>query len=88
MVPEKPLPQDLPIPRPMPLPEAIPKVPDQPIPFQGFINPRPSDIILLGTLPGYDDDIDDKIHPEVSIRQPDRLCIENQRNCLIRSKMK
>ena len=72
MVPEQPLPQVLPMPRPMPLPDAIPKVPDQPIPFQGLINPRPLDIRLLGTLPGYDDNIDDKIQPEVSIRQPDR----------------
>ena len=72
MVPEQPLPQVLPMPRPMPLPDAIPKVPDQPIPFQGLINPRPSDIRLLGTLPGYDDNIDDRIQPEVSIRQPDR----------------
>ena len=72
MVPEQPLSQVLPIPRPMPLPDAIPKVPDQPIPFQGLIYPRPLDTRLLGTLPGYDDDIDDKIQPEVSIRQPDR----------------
>ena len=56
----------------MPLPDAIPKVPDQPIPFQGLINPRPLDIRLLGTLPGYDDDKDDKNQPEVSIRQPDK----------------
>ena len=72
VVPEQPLPQVLPMPRPMPLHDAIPKVPDQPIPFQGLIIPRPLDIRLLGTLPGYDDDIDDKIQPEVSIRQPDR----------------
>ena len=58
---EQPLPQVLPMPKPMPLPDAIPKVPDQPIPFQGLINPRPLDIRLLGTLPGYDeDDKDDK----------------------------
>ena len=73
MIPEQQLPQVLPIPRPMPLPDAIPKVPDQPIPFQGFINPRSLDIRLLGTLPGYDDDDkDDKNQPEVSIRQPDK----------------
>ena len=60
------------MPRPMPLPDAIPKVPDQPIPFQGLINPRPLDIRLLGTLPGYDDDIDNKNQPEVTIRQPDK----------------
>ena len=72
MVPEQPLPQVLPMPRPMPLPDAIPKVPAQPIPFQGLINPRHLDIRLLGTLPGYDDDDDDKNQPEVSIRQPDK----------------
>ena len=44
------------MPRPMPLSSAIPKVPDQPIPFQGLINPRLLEIRLLGTLPGYDDD--------------------------------
>ena len=72
MVPEQPLPQVLPMPRTMPLPDAIPTVPYQPIPYQGFINPRPLEIRLLGTLPGYDDDIDDKNQPEVSIRQPDK----------------
>ena len=73
VVPEQPLPQVLPMPKPMPLPDAIPKVPDQPIPFQGLINPRPLDIRLLGTLPGYDEnDKDDKNQPEVSIRQPDK----------------
>ena len=57
----------------MPLPDAIPKVPNQPIPFQGLINPRPLDIRLLGTLPGYDeDDKDDKNQSEVSVRQPDK----------------
>ena len=61
------------MPKPMPLPDAIPKVPDQPIPFQGLINPRPLDIRLLGTLPGYDeDDKDDKNQPDGSIRQPDK----------------
>ena len=77
MVPEQPLPHILPMPRPMPLADAIPKIPDQPIPFQGLINPRCLDIRLLGTLPGYDDDDDDdddddKNQPEVSIRQPDK----------------
>ena len=73
MVPEQPLLQVLPMPKPMPLPDALPKVPDQPIPFQGLINPRPLDIRLLGALPGYDeDDKDDKNQPEVSIRQPDK----------------
>ena len=70
---EQPFPQVLPMPKPMPLPDAIPKVPDQPIPFQGLINSRPLDIRLLGTLPGYDeDDKDDKNQPEVFIRQPDK----------------
>ena len=72
MVPEQPVPQDLPMPRPVPLPATIPKVPDQPIPYQGLINPRPLDIRLLGTLPGYDNDIGDEKQPEVSIRQPDK----------------
>ena len=70
MVAEQPLPQVIPMPRPMPLPDAITKVPDQPIPFQGLINPRPLDIRLLGALPDYDDDKEDINQPEVSIRQP------------------
>ena len=57
----------------MPLPATLPKVPDQPVPFQGLVNPRPLDIRLLGTLPGYDNDIDDvNKQPEVIIRQPDK----------------
>ena len=49
------------------------KLPDQPIPFQGLINPTPLDIRLLSTLTGYDyGDKDDKNLPEVSIRQPDK----------------
>ena len=72
MVSEQPLPQVLPMPRPMPLLDAIPRVPDQPIAFQGLINPRPLGIRLIGTLPGYDDDKDDKNQPEVTIRQPDK----------------
>ena len=60
MVLEHPLPQVLPMPRPMMLPNTIPKVPDQLIPYQGLINPRPLDVRLLGTLPGYDNDIDDE----------------------------
>ena len=76
MVLEQPLPQVLPMPKPMPLPNAIPKVPNQPIPFQGLINPRPLDIRLLGTLP---DDKDDKNQPEVSIRQLIKQCTENQK---------
>ena len=67
MVPEQPLPQVLPMPRLIPLPVTIPKVPDQPIPYQGLINPRPLDIRLLkiSYLPGYDSDIDDEKQPEV-----------------------
>ena len=57
----------------------IPKVPDQPIPYQGFINPRPLDIRSLGTLPGYDNDIDDKNWPEVSLRQPDKTMYRKSR---------
>ena len=67
MVPELPLPQVLPMPTPMSLPDALPKVPDQPIPFQGLINPTPLDIRLLCTLPGHYDDKDDKNQSEVSI---------------------
>ena len=72
MVPEQPLPQVLPMPRLMPLPDTLPKVPNQPVPYQGLINPRPLDIRLLGTLPGYDNDIEDEKQPEVSITQPDK----------------
>ena len=70
MVLELPLPQVLAMPRPMQLPDTLSKVPDQHVPFHSLINPRPLDIRLLGTLPGYDNDIDDKKKPEVSIRQP------------------
>ena len=72
MVAEGPLPLVIPMPRPMSLADAIPKVPDQPFPFQGLINPKSLYIRLLGTLPGYDDDTEDKNQPEVSIRQPDK----------------
>ena len=60
MVLEQPLPQVLPIPRPVPSPDRLPKVPDQPVPFQGLINSRPLGIRLPVTLPRYDNDIDDK----------------------------
>ena len=69
MAPEQPLPHVLPMPRLMPLPAAIPKVPDQLIPYQSLMNPRALDIRLLGNLPDYDNDIDDE--KEVSIRHPD-----------------
>ena len=55
------------MPRPMPLPDKLPKVPDQPVPFQGLIHPRPLDIRLCGTLPGYDNGIDDEKQPEVTL---------------------
>ena len=60
MVLQQPLPQVLPLPKPMPLHNTLPKVPNQPVPFQGLINPRPLDLRLLGTLPDYDNDIDDE----------------------------
>ena len=69
MVLEQQLPQVLPMPRPMPLSDTLPKVPDQPVLFQGIVNPRPLDIRLLGTLPGYDNDIDNAKQSEVTIRQ-------------------
>ena len=50
----------------MSLPYTLPKGTDQPIPYQGLINPRPLDIRLLGTLPGYDNDIDDEKQLDVS----------------------
>ena len=50
MFPEQPLPQVLPMPRPMPLSDTIPKIPDQPIPYEGLINQRFLGIRLLGTL--------------------------------------
>ena len=37
-----------------------------------MIKPRPLDIRLLGTLPAYDNNIDDEKQPEVPIRQPDK----------------
>ena len=72
MVLEQPLSQVLPLPRPMPLSATFCKVPDQPVSFQGLVNPRPLDIRLIGILPGYDNDIDDVKHPEVTIKQADK----------------
>ena len=60
------------MPRQMPLPDTLPKVPDQPVPFQGLVNSRHLDIRLLGTLAGYDKDIDDVKHPQVTIRQTEK----------------
>ena len=37
------------------------------------------DIRLLGTLPGYNNDIDDENQPEVSIRQPDKTMYRKSR---------
>ena len=54
-------------------------MPDQPIQYQGLINSRPLDIRLLGTLPGYDNDIDNEKQPEVSIRQPDKTIYRKYR---------
>ena len=88
MVLEQPSPQVLSIPRPMPLPDTLPKMPDQPIPFQGLINPRPLDIRLLGTLPGYDNDIDYEKQPEVTIRQPDKTMCRKSKNCLMKVNMR
>ena len=79
MVPEQPLPQVLCMPKLMPLPAAIPKVPYQPIAYQAVINPRPLDIRLLGTLPGYNNNIDDENNPEVSIRQPEKTMYRKSR---------
>ena len=89
MVPEQPLPQVLPMPKPMSFPDAIPKVPDQPIPFQGLINLRPLDIRLLGTFPGYDeDDKDDKISQSYLLDSLIKQCTESQRNYLMRFRMR
>ena len=68
--------------RPMPLPDTILKGPDQHIPYQGLIYPRPLDIRLLDTLPDYDNDIDDKNQPEVSIRQPNKTMYRKPRKLL------
>ena len=48
MVYEKPLSHAL----PMPSPDPMPRVPDQPVLFQGLVNQRPLDMRLLGSLPG------------------------------------
>ena len=48
MILEQQLPQVLPLSRPMPLPDILPKVPDQPVPLQGMVNPGPLDIRLFG----------------------------------------
>ena len=78
MVLEQPLTHVLLMPRPMPLPDTLPRVPDQPIPYQGLINPRPLDIRLLGTLPGYHNDINDEKQPEYPLDNLTRQCIGNR----------
>ena len=72
MVPEQPLPHILPMPRPVPLPDPVPRVPDQPVCFQRLVIPRPFNIRLFGSLPGYDDDIGDIKQQEVMVRPPDK----------------
>ena len=45
-----------------------------------MINLTPLDIRLLGTLPGYDNDIDDEKQPGVSIRQPNKtMCRKSKK---------
>ena len=65
--------------RPMPLPDTLPKVPDQPVPFQGLVNLRLLDIRLLGTLPGYDNDIDDVKQQQVTSKQPEKTMYRKSR---------
>ena len=58
----------LPLPRLMPMADSVPRVPNQPVPFQGLVNPGSLDIRLIGTLPGYDTDIDDVKQPDMTTR--------------------
>ena len=44
---QQPLPYILAMLRTMPLPDTLPKVADQPVPFQGLVNPSPIHIRLL-----------------------------------------
>ena len=88
MVSEQLLPHVLPMPRPIPLPDTVPKVVNQPLPFQGIANPRPLDIASFGTLPGYNNDIDDIKQPKVPTRQPDKAMYRNLGNCLVKFKMR
>ena len=78
----EPLPQVLPMSRPMPLPDTLPIVPDHSVPFKGLVNPTPLDIRLLGTLPGYDNGIDDKKQPEMIIRQPDKTMYKKSKKLI------
>ena len=82
MILQQPLPQVLPMPRIMPLPDTLPKVPDQPVHFQGLVNSRPLDIKLLGSLPGYDNDMDDEKQPEITTRQPDKTMYRKSKNLM------
>ena len=54
--------------RPIPFPDTVPKVLDQPVSFLGLFDPRPLNIGLFGTLPGYENDIDNVNQPEATIR--------------------
>ena len=64
----------------MPLPDTLPKVLDQSVQFQGLANPMPLDKRLLGTLPGYDNDIYDERQQEVAIRQHDKkMCRKSKK---------
>ena len=76
------------MPRPMALPDAIHKVSDQPIPFQGLINPRPlSDyLVLYQAMMRMIKMI--KISQRYLLDNLIRHCIDNQRNCLMRFKMR
>ena len=67
VVPEISLLQVLHMSRPMPSLDPMPKVLNQPVPFQGFVNLRPPHVRLHGTLHGYNDDIDNMRHPEVTL---------------------
>ena len=67
------------MPSPIPLPDPVSRVQHQLVPFQGLVNPRPLDIRLLGTLPGYDNDTDDIKQPEVTVRQPARTMFRKYR---------
>ena len=57
----------------------MPKVPNQPVLFQGLVNQRCLDIRSFGTLLGYDNDIDDVKQTEVTVRQPDKTMYRKSR---------
>ena len=70
------------MPRPMPLQETLPTVPDQTVPFQGLVYLRPLDIKILGTVPGYDNNIDNAKQPKVMFRQPEKTMYRASRKLL------